>query len=180
MAKAKARDGDAPVLPPVDGIPTVEAVVKILGAGDGLSKALELEPVPRHVGHKHSYVLSTIVEEVGHKGITPANNALRQISRERTIGITEVPNSAIQSFLDEAQQRIAMAERERAEAEAGSVSLPIGPPEGKTWTDMKVEDVLSAARSDADLAKAAYEAELDADRPRQGLLRRLAAIVDGD
>lgn len=113
-------------LPKFEGKPVTEATIRITKAGDGLSAALDLEPVALHQGDVVYYVIRGVVEQVNHR---PTKAGAKSLARQHTIavsGITTLPKDVAEPMIAEAEERIqemlAEAEREeerKREAEKG-------------------------------------------------------------
>jgi hypothetical protein len=108
-------------LPKFEGKQVIAARVKIAKAGDGLSDALDIEPVALRNGDVVYYVLRGVVSQVNHR---PASADLASmLVRQHTIdctGITTIEPEVAEQMIADAEAAIAAhqeAEREREERE---------------------------------------------------------------
>lgn len=105
-----------PELPPFEDTPVQLSSIRIMKAGDGLSKALEFEPVALHLGDEVHFVLRGVVAQVNHKPKEAGDSELVRLHTIDTAAITMVDRSQVAAMLDEAAERVRVQE-EAAEAE---------------------------------------------------------------
>jgi hypothetical protein len=95
-------------LPKFEGKEVTGAQVRITGAGDSLSEALEVEPVALHYGQEVTYVIKTKVEQVNHRPLDAKH--LDIMVRQHTCKvqeITEIDGDVAEEFLSEARAALA-------------------------------------------------------------------------
>lgn len=121
-------------LEPFEKKPVIKCEVKITKAGDGLSDALQVDPVEMHVNDRVFFVLEAEVGSIQFVRMSPAGNDLRRVHVLVTQRITQVDGADVSAYLDDAEQHVrrALAEisddqrtlddaaAEKAEAEASS------------------------------------------------------------
>lgn len=108
-------------LPKFEKKEVVTASVKITNAGDGLSTALQIEPVALAIGDEVFYLLKGVVNHVDHVPVTATSKTLERKHTVKTLEITAVPAEMAGPILEEAAERIAEAQEEAArEAERAS------------------------------------------------------------
>lgn len=103
-------------LPKFEGRDVSAAQVRITGAGDGLSEALEIDPVALHLGDEVTYVLKGKVTQVNHRPISAKHPEM--MVRQHTVSaeeITGIDGEVAEEFLAEARARIAAAKPEQQE-----------------------------------------------------------------
>jgi hypothetical protein len=105
-----SRKQDPDALPLFEKMPVHGSTVKITKAGDGLSAALDVQPVAMHIGDTAYYVLRTVVRQVTHKETNDA-----RILRQHTVEVVAI--SEIDAELADKTLRIAAEELQRARAE---------------------------------------------------------------
>lgn len=121
-------------LEPFEKKPVIKCEVKITKAGDGLSDALQVDPVEMHVNDRVFFVLEAEVGSIQFVRMSPAGNDLRRVHVLVTQRITQVDGADVSAYLDDAEQHVrrALAEisddqrtlddaaSEKAEAEAAA------------------------------------------------------------
>jgi len=103
-------------LPKFENRDVSAAQVRITGAGDGLSEALEVDPVALHLGDDVTYVLKGTVTQVNHRPLSSKHPEI--MVRQHTVTaseITEIDGDVAEEFLAEARARIAAAKPEQQE-----------------------------------------------------------------
>lgn len=103
-------------LPPFEDTPVRLSSIKITKAGDGLSKALEFEPVALHLGDEVFFVLRGVVAQVNHKPKQAESDELVRLHTIDTSAITMVDRGQVEAMLEEAAEKV-RAQEEAAEAE---------------------------------------------------------------
>jgi hypothetical protein len=91
-----ARDGK---LPDFEGDEVVKATVAILKAGDGLSQALDVDPVALRRGERVFYLLETHVAHVDHAPLQPGSDLLVRKHFLNTTAITRVDGALAEPIL---------------------------------------------------------------------------------
>lgn len=109
-------------LPDFEGQGVDRSAIRITKAGDGLSAALEFQPVALHLGQRVYFVLAGEVAQINHKPDSK-DDVLVRLHTIEVVDITMVEADAVASMLDEAAERVRAwqaeqeAERERILAE---------------------------------------------------------------
>jgi hypothetical protein len=145
MAKAVAAS-DVLHLEPHDGREVLSTTVKITKAGDGLSKALNVEPAELHHGQTVFVVLEC---EVGRIAYDPVPDT-QGLSRTHTLvtGAATLVDEELVSDLIEQQKR-------KIDASNGVFHLPFGVEGGPVKPeDMTDDEWEESGRADAELAAA--------------------------
>lgn len=132
MAKAAA-------LPDFEGHEVRKALLRITGAGDGLSEALALEPKAYHHGQEVAFVLKGVVDQVNHKPVEKGGEDLARVHTVVAVDVAEVDLSDIKVYLEDQAERTRLAR----DAAAGQEQLPIQPETKKGGVSV-VEDPDSA------------------------------------
>ena len=163
MAKAKGNQ-----LPLFEGAPVAKCALKVTKAGDGLSEALDLEPVALALGDERSYVIRGTIAQVGFK---TANGIVTRVHTLVVDTCMEVDEAVAEKMISREAIRLAKLRDERT---------------GQTTVDdviagaaAKVETVPDPAAPDPEPAEPAdpRDAELDAlAERREGELRPLALV----
>lgn len=84
--------------------------IAILGAGDGLSKALKVDPAMYHSGDRITVVLDCVVGAITHRPIDDSNDCVRE-HRARAVLATVVNRKLVQDALEAQADRIEQAEQ---------------------------------------------------------------------
>lgn len=92
-------------LPRFDGRDVIQATIAVTNAGDGLSKAMGVEPVPFHLGDKVYVVLECEVTRIGHAEI-PDTGKLSRGHTFKAQAATIVDEDLVRVHLDEQTRRI--------------------------------------------------------------------------
>lgn len=130
-------------LEPFEKKPVIKCEVKITKAGDGLSDALQVDPVEMHVNERVFFVLEAEVGQVQFVRMSPAGNDLRRVHVLVTQRITQVDGADVSAYLDDAEQHVrralaeisddqrtlddAAAEEAEAKAKASTNGGPVDP-----------------------------------------------------
>lgn len=96
-------------LKPFEGTDVSEATIKVTNAGDGLSKALEVEPEAYHEGDRIYVVLETKVAKVTFEPI-PDNGTLRRVHTLRAGAGTVVDGELVRDMIQAQKAKIAEAQ----------------------------------------------------------------------
>ena len=107
MAQASKADAviQAKSLGDFEGDDVLAATVAIKKAGDGLSKALEVNPTLLHRGDKVYVVLECDVTKIAFAGI-PGTDAVSRVHDLSTVGATLVDEKIVRAALDKTQEAI--------------------------------------------------------------------------
>lgn len=96
-------------LEPFEKKPVIRCEVKITKAGDGLSDALQVDPVEMHVNDRVFFVLEAEVASIQFVRMSPAGNDLRRVHVLATQRITQVDGADVSAYLDDAEQHVRRA-----------------------------------------------------------------------
>lgn len=110
-------------LPQFDGRDVIKSELAIRKAGDGLSEALQIEPVAFHIGEKVYVVLETEVTAVDHRPIPKAESVLGRKHVLTTETATIVDPALVEEVLEAQRKKIEKARQDaqRAKEEAAGV-----------------------------------------------------------
>lgn len=114
MAAAKKKTMS---LPEFEGHEIVHAAMKITKTGDGLSEALQLEPVALHIGDEFCAVLRGVIVDVQHPRFKSTDADESRVIRKHvgeTREITLVDEADVQGALNQAAERLATLRDEAA------------------------------------------------------------------
>jgi hypothetical protein len=114
-------------LPDFEGRAVTAARLRIIGAGDGLSEALSIQPKPWHMDDEVSLVVRVKVSQVNHRPEKEGDEDLVRFHTAKVVGITEVAAEDVESYLADAKERIRVAK----DAAAGQEQLPMEQPKAK-------------------------------------------------
>lgn len=90
-----------------DRLAVLGAAMKLTNAGDGLSKALELDPTELHIGDRVFMVIEGLVTDTGFKSVRLEGN-LAGVKRIHTVAaqnIALVDHGLVSDILDDQQRR---------------------------------------------------------------------------
>lgn len=123
-----------------EGRPVIASTVKLTKAGDGLSAALQIDPVRYAVGERVFIVIEAEVGAVAHAPVKGAETTLMRSHVLRTETATMVDGELVQTVLDEQRAKIEAAELERLRAreEAAGVQRLRGT---EPWSDDELDDL---------------------------------------
>lgn len=104
-------------LPDFEGVGVDQSAIRITKAGDGLSAALQFEPVALHLGQRVHFVLAGEVAQINHKPDSKDPDVLIRLHTIEVVEITMVEADAVAAMLEEAAERVRAwkAEHEAAE-----------------------------------------------------------------
>lgn len=102
-------------LAPFDDRDVVETSIRIVGAGDGLSESMEIEPVELHHGQRVHIVLRGEVTKVTYEA-TKDSDELRRVHTVRAVFGTLVDEPVVRKVLD--------AQRKAIDKARGLAQLP--------------------------------------------------------
>lgn len=107
-------------LPKFDGADVTSATIAVTNAGDGLSKAMKVEPRAFHMGDKVYVVIETEVAKIRHEPVEKDNptGAQRRVHTLRAGVATVVEHELVADVLE--AQKLIIEEHE------GVVRLPLG------------------------------------------------------
>lgn len=152
-AAKKADAGGEFMFTPHDGHPVLSTTIKITKAGDGLSKAVKVDPVELHHGEIVMIALECEVGPIAYDPIKDTNGLMR-VHTLKTLSATIVDEDTVAKALQ--------AQRERIEAAAGVFRLDFGDGDGPTLEkpgDMTDEEWEESGRAMAIAAAEAAAAE---------------------
>lgn len=92
-----------------DDRPVDEITVKIMKAGDGLSKPLHFEPVLHEPGTEHTIALQAVLKKVTYE-YKPTTDTFTRVETFITTDGGFMPNGDAQAFFNEQKERIRTAE----------------------------------------------------------------------
>ena len=92
-------------LTPFDDRDVVETTVRIVGAGDGLSEALNVDPVELHLGDRVHVVLRGEVTAINHKPVKDSDELRREHTIRASFG-TLVDEAVVRKVLDTQRKAI--------------------------------------------------------------------------
>lgn len=104
-AKAAAVEPEKFALSSFEGKDVLSTTVAIRRAGDGLSKALGVDPVELHHGETVYVVLKTTVEKIRHDPVTDTDG-LQRVHMLVTEAATIVAASLVEAHIEEQKVRI--------------------------------------------------------------------------
>lgn len=92
-----------------DGRKVLATTISLTGAGDGLSKALKIEPREFHHGERVFVVYEAVVAKVGFQPLAEGTEELQRNHTLQAVNATIVDGDLVQKHLDEQAQRIQAA-----------------------------------------------------------------------
>jgi hypothetical protein len=95
-----------------EGLDVVESTIRVTNAGDGLSSALEVDPVAFELDELVYVVLECRVARVGYEQVKDSGGALRRVHTFRARTGTIVDRALVHDVVDKQRRRIAEARGE--------------------------------------------------------------------
>lgn len=105
-------------LPKFGKLEVVKSRIRITGAGDGLSDALDIEPVALAHGDTEYYVLRAEVVQVNHVFDKADEAKLDRVHSLKVVGITTIPAEVAAEIIDNAMEALAEAQAKLGAEEA--------------------------------------------------------------
>lgn len=116
MAKKQKITETATVLGTYDGSPIIDSSIALVGAGDGLSKALEIDPVAIGMNDTVYVVVETVASQIKFKADRDEPNMLHK---------TTVLSAVVATIVDkELVDEVLTAQQAKIDEAAGKMKIP--------------------------------------------------------
>lgn len=119
--RTEQTDDYRDVLDPFEGQPVIASAVALRKTGDGLSKALEMEPQQFELGEVIGFVGLAVVRKVGYKTVVTAEDCLSRVHDADATEVMFIPSADADELLGDFRRKVAewadAKQRELEEAE---------------------------------------------------------------
>ena len=105
-------------IPTFEGKEVSKVTARIVGAGDGLSDPLDVEPVIHHLGDEAWIVLKATTTQLNHKPASRSDSEpLQRVQTYSAVEAVFVDEADVEHLLAAQREKVAAAKAEREEAE---------------------------------------------------------------